>query len=298
MGKLSDMVVGKMTLSRYTSAVKFWFNWLSNSNQSFPTSYFLLDNLLCEFIDAMWEEGEGRALIANVLSGMQHFVPVLRYRIPCSWRLYRAWLKHELPARAPPFTWELVKSMSGEALRLNRGDVAIAILIAFEGILRTGELCGLTKGDIDISRCYSSAVLNLGVTKASGRIGSVESATLEDARINKLLAARLLGLSPGDRLLPKGAIEFRVIFKQLLRSLGIEQAGFKPYSLRRGGATHHFRTHNSLSRTVVKGRWTNARTARVYINEGLAVLASFSFESSERKLRESALFFEKCTQET
>ena len=35
----------------------------------------------------------------------------------------------------------------------------------------------------------------------------------------------------------------------------------------------YFGRHGSLDRLLVQGRWASSKTARIYINEGLAVLA-------------------------
>jgi integrase len=189
----------------------------------------------------------------------------------------------------------MVWALAGLSFKHKRGDIAVALLLAFEGLLRTGELTSLQKSDIDVAKTFSSAVLNLGFTKTGSRIGSQESVTIEDPDICRILAARLLNLKPGDLLLPKGSFEFRRFFKQLVEELKLQSLGFKPYSLRRGGATHHFRTCGQLSKTVVKGRWTNARTARVYINEGLAVLATFSCPESDEPITENLKHFLACT---
>ena len=42
----------------------------------------------------------------------------------------------------------------------------------------------------------------------------------------------------------------------------------------KGGAAAHFLQFGSLDKTAVRGRWQSTRTARVYINEGVAALAS------------------------
>ena len=52
--------------------------------------------------------------------------------------------------------------------------------------------------------------------------------------------------------------------------------GCRPYSLRRGGATHYFQLHGRFDSLLVLGRWQAASTARIYLNEGLAVLAELS----------------------
>ena len=52
--------------------------------------------------------------------------------------------------------------------------------------------------------------------------------------------------------------------------LGVADHGFKPYSLRRGGATAYFRASGSMELTLERGRWSSARVGRIYINDGLA----------------------------
>ena len=61
--------------------------------------------------------------------------------------------------------------------------------------------------------------------------------------------------------------------------------GFRPYSLRRGGATFFFQKHQSLDKTLVQGRWHTQKSARIYLNEGLAVLAQMRLPSTDPKLK-------------
>ena len=63
---------------------------------------------------------------------------------------------------------------------------------------------------------------------------------------------------------------------EALQSLSLEQWEFRPYSLRRGGATFWFNRHGSLDRILLQGRWMAAKTARTYLNEGLAVLTEIN----------------------
>ena len=51
---------------------------------------------------------------------------------------------------------------------------------------------------------------------------------------------------------------------------------FRWYSCRRGGATHHFRKTNNMALVCHVGRWNDARTARIYITDGLASLTDLS----------------------
>jgi len=60
----------------------------------------------------------------------------------------------------------------------------------------------------------------------------------------------------------------------MLAALEIREAGYKPYSLRRGGASFDYRQHGVVSRTTLRGRWNSAKTARIYIADAMAVLAA------------------------
>jgi len=66
------------------------------------------------------------------------------------------------------------------------------------------------------------------------------------------------------------------MFVQCLSALGLSDFNFRPCSFRRGGEIHRFSKHGSLDRVIVLGRWQAQRTARVYINEGLAVMAEMA----------------------
>ena len=63
------------------------------------------------------------------------------------------------------------------------------------------------------------------------------------------------------------------MFQTTVEALGLEQYQYRPYSLRRGGATFYFQRHGQLDRLLLQGRWQSSKTARLYINSGLAILA-------------------------
>jgi len=69
------------------------------------------------------------------------------------------------------------------------------------------------------------------------------------------------------------AANYRKVFDAACRAAGLDNS-FKPYSLRRGGATHHFKAFGDMSRTMEIGRWSEVRTARIYINTALLELTS------------------------
>ena len=63
--------------------------------------------------------------------------------------------------------------------------------------------------------------------------------------------------------------EFRRVFQEALEELRVSELRYKPYSLRRGGATEDFRLHGRLDRALLRGRWMGHTATRQYILEGM-----------------------------
>jgi hypothetical protein len=66
---------------------------------------------------------------------------------------------------------------------------------------------------------------------------------------------------------------WRTKFSEPVSDLGLGNFQFRPYSLRRGGATFWFTKHGSLDRLLIQGRGQAPKSAQIYINSGLATLA-------------------------
>ena len=85
-------------------------------------------------------------------------------------------------------------------------------------------------------------------------------------------------------LFPRKTPCFRAGFKRLLGKIGAAPQEYKPYSLRRGGATHHWHVLGNLSRTTLRGRWRHQQTCRIYIQDGVAMLEQLRLSARELKL--------------
>lgn len=288
LGTLSSLVVTARTAKRYDDAVRQLFAFMKTEKIRLPSLFTEFDDIVCQYIELCWHEGEGRSLVSNTLAGLQHFCPAIRHHLPCSWRLVSAWQRHELPARAAPFTRSILLAVAGKAMKDGDAVLSVALLVAFEGMLRTGELFNLACKDCVVTDDGKSVVLNLGMTKGGARRGAAESVVLYDPLTVDLLRARVSRAPPYEKLVNMPSAAFRQKFNSLCNSLDMGDIGYKPYSLRRGGTTHHFQTHASMSSTCVRGRWGDEKTARVYINEGLAALASTRLSPNALKLCESA----------
>lgn len=140
LGSLDTLVVSTTTQKRYDAAVKGFFKWVEFENRTLPEEISAFDLLLSDYVSHLWEEGEGRAMASDVVAGMQFFRPQLKRHLPCTWRLVGAWAKHELPMRAPPLTPDILESICGVCLQKGLPAIAVCMMVAFYGLLRTGEM--------------------------------------------------------------------------------------------------------------------------------------------------------------
>ena len=58
---------------------------------------------------------------------------------------------------------------------------------------------------------------------------------------------------------------------------------FRPYSLRRGGATALFQQTGSMEMALLKGRWSSTKVAKIYLSDGLSYLPGLTFSSEARQ---------------
>ena len=275
---LEDRAITLQTRSRYFNAVRKVMHLLESPGLD-------IDQKLYAWIQDAYEDGECVTYVGDMLSGLHHFAPWLRGELKSSWRLFRLWRRVEKPAQAPPLPEGIVVAMVGRCLELGQLDMAVAICLGFWGLLRTGELLQLTPAQVMLGG--SDGVIQLGYTKTGLRKVQDENVVLQH-RGTLLLCQTWKEIRMMERtmhlpiLLDQGP-GFRKAFKSLIDYFHLTQP-FRPYSLRRGGATADFRAHGSMERTLIKGRWGSNHAARQYIQEGLSVLTTITLSKSQIQL--------------
>ena len=296
MGTLKELTVQPSTRQRYTKAIDQFLAFLKLNNLVLPRSRDQLDPLVCEYLEHLWATGQGRSLASDCVAGLQNHDAKIRGHLPGAWRLLKAWATNEIPNRPPPLPEHVVHAMCGWAIFHQRYSFAVSLLLGFYGMLRTGELLGVRRKDFVSNDKGRKILLSLGLTKAGKRAGAAESVVLGHDRVVKPLN-RWMSLVSSPASLAKSPSQWRALFNAALQSLSIDSFGFRPYSLRRGGATWWFTKHHSLDQILLQGRWQAAKTARIYLNEGLAVLAEIRLPSTDSRVSSySKVYNSKFTQ--
>eukprot|EP00438_Fugacium_kawagutii_P036604 Skav217814 [mRNA] locus=scaffold889:91866:92831:+ [translate_table: standard] len=280
LGPLRTLTVQPRTRSRYEAARNKFYQFLQDEQLTLPRRREALDSLLAEYVEHLWTSGKGRALASDTVAGLQDLDPKLKGCLALTWRLLRTWSVNEIPNRAPPLPEPALHAMVGWSMFKGHHDFALSLLVGYYALLRTGELCDLKSSSISMSSAAKPAVISLGFTKSGKRAGAAESVTLHVQDVLKKLWAWKAQARPNQKLVPSIS-GWRKLFKQCLEALKLAQFEFRPYSLRRGGATFWFNCHNSFDKLLVMGRWQAARTARIYLNEGLAMLTEMTMPKAE-----------------
>ena len=284
MGSLRQLTVQPATRRRYDKAVDRFLDFLKKENMTLPGSKAKLDPIVCDYLEVLWSTGEGRGLACDTLAGPQDLQPGLRNNLPAAWRLLRTWQTNEIPNRAPPLPEHIVHAMCGWAVFHGWISFALSLLIGFYSMLRTGEILGLLSSHIECGASSMQALISLGFTKGGKRHGAAESVVLGFEPVVRFLKKWKTIASPSTPLTTSPP-KWRALFNSCLEELGIQEWGFRPYSLRRGGATFWFQKHQNLDRILIQGRWHTQKSARIYLNEGLSVLSQMRLPASDSRLK-------------
>jgi hypothetical protein len=284
LGSLKELTVQPATRRRYTLATQAFFTYLDKAGLVLPRQKRHLDDILADYIEYLWSTGAGRGQACDTIAGLQDLQPDLRHNLPGAWRLMKTWAINEIPARAPPIPEHVVKAMAGWAFLKGWNSFGVSLVVGFYSMLRTGEILNLRSSHLLCGPQDKQVVISLGLTKGGKRRGAAESVILgyEPA---VMLVKRWKHVSDPSSSFSKTSVQWRKLFNECLEALGLSQFQFRPCSLRRGGATYWFSKHQSLDRLLIQGRWASQKTARLYLNEGLAMLTSMNLPPNHPKVK-------------
>ncbi len=241
-----------------------------------------LDDAITEWIEACWSDGETLGLINDALCGLHHFAPWTKRQIPQSWRLFAVWRKLEGPSRAPPITATIIYALSNYALEHHDLIFAALLLIGFFGLLRTGEILLVRACDLLVDQ--RNLLISLPQAKSGTRNAAAEMVQVSDPftpevirAVKELRKDTHMSKVPLWDFTPQS---FRDRFAYHLTKFDLLEHKFRPYSLRRGGATHLFQVTGSMERALLKGRWSSPKVAKIYISDALSFLPAMEFSDN------------------
>ena len=279
LGRLDDNIVSTTTETRYKEAYDNFVRFTKAPSGALWTEAQEVDSLMCTYIEQLWEGGEPKSNANYTIAAVQFFHPQLKKRLIIS-----VWNKLEQPCRATPLDAELTLSVAGIFMLWQWPELAYLCVVGFSGFLRTGELFKLRRKDVVLATQRDKpCILFLADTKTSQRsVAQQEKVLITDQIAKECLKLLCRSRQLQDPLTSTHPAKFRSLWKEVMHFLKLDEFGYTPYSLRRGGATSAYKQGASLDELLLKGRWKHQATARIYLDQGLQELASLSLPAASR----------------
>lgn len=281
------------TLKCYENALRAFFKYLEEENISIPSKRTTLDLLLAQFLEHLYLDDRPITYAGHTMSAFRRFYPQLRYKLPLAKQFFSNWRNAHVPQQAVPLPAPLALAIAGVAVECHQLGFACLVLLGFLGFLRTSEMTSLAWKKISFDTSSGQIILALPATKTSKN--KEESIVLEDVKVCQLLK-HLSSQSHSEFLWPGSTSVFRKQLREILSFLDLPQDSFSAYSIRRGGATHAFSEGVPMDQLVIKGRWQNAKTARIYLDSGRAALVQLQFSArTSHRIQTSITFLSNLT---
>jgi len=280
---LGEWAVTPATLKRYRDQVLSFVQW-QRANGEFAVSESDMDDVLLAYIHDLYEGGRGKSVASHTLYGIYTFMPELKGCLPRSQQAVRGWNKRVVGRSYPPLTWELASALAVQLARdpLHRRH-AVGVLLSFDCLLRVGELVQLRREDIAHAHDqrlgtgggrYRGPGTILRIQQA--KTGKNQWVTVRDPQVIRMLLELRAMTKPGALLFPFSTASFRAVFKRGCADLKLSSL-YVPHSLRHGGATRYRHVLGwSMENVIERGRWASAKSARIYIQAGVALLMSMA----------------------
>ena len=262
-----------MTITRYRRQINCFFEYLSDNDLDLPVDFDDLDETVGEFINHLYQDDYPINYGNDLLSGLKRFFPKCRRHLETSSTYMRSWNKTVGRRRALPLPSELLIAMAMLALLRNKRRTALALLVGFSALLRTGEVLSLCKSTMAVHGKGTLLSISLPDSKSGHRRGELEQVLIHDPLIIRLAENVLEDMAQNDNLLDMSYREFARTITELAACFGCTDPTLTPYCLRRGGATWHFTKYQCYDTTQELGRWTSAKTAKQYINQATSEIA-------------------------
>lgn len=275
--QLRNAALAPATLKAYDTNVN---KFLTHTRLSLPTllrlSPILIDQRLSEYIDTMFARRGSFDYANQALFGLVFRCPGLRPHLGEARLRLRGWKKLKTHQSHPPITWELTVVFAVTMAKWGRHAEAVATLLAFDCLLRVGELTRLQYHDVVMPNDprMGSAHTGMVVRLARAKTGLNQSVSLVNVQVQSVLYSYLHDhpFLSRDRIFPFSPSSFRTLIREVADSLGLRDIAYVPHSFRHGGATFLFQRGASIEDIMFRGRWVALESARRYIQTARGLL--------------------------
>ena len=230
--------------------------------------------LLAAYGEHLFHTGAPLAHFRHLLAWAQRNYQDFRLHSRDCWNLVTRWEQVEPLVHREPLPHKLCQAMVSLALCWGWPRFGLVLFLAFEGILRIGEVLRALRADLvlpaDIGSEVSDRVfLRIRLPKTRRRGGARQQhATVQHSGLVRACERVFGSLPPDAPLYPLSAQSFRRRWDDLLQALHVSSdIGLTPASVRGGAAVHAYRQCTPVHDLLWRMRLQHIQTLQHYLQE-------------------------------
>ena len=259
------------TIHKYKCGNVHFFNWIKVSELSFPSSFEDLDLIAGEFVNHFFQDDLPLGWGNDFVCGLKRFYPRCRFSLQITSSYLRNWSKSVKRTQALPLTSDILVSLVTCALLRGETPLAFVLLLGFVGLRVLAKL-NLQRHHLQFFRRGIQLHISLPDSKGAKRSGLPESVVIRHQLTVKFFAKAFSNRAPQDLIYPCTHASLGRDLTRIALVIGLRHPNLTPYSLIRRGATWLFKSTSNYDFVQDHGRWSQSKTCRIYINQGMAEL--------------------------
>ena len=264
------------TITSYHQCYTRFLCWCRDHHEDPPTLE-LLDEAFVDWLHDLYEEygstGAGKTVGIKARQGLVLALPEAKGHLPRTTLALKGWMKESPTVSYPPLTWPLACLIACRLVRDGHMRAGVGVLLAFDCLLRVGELTSLKASDIADAKDarLGNLPVKMHLSLRHTKTGRNQFVQVMNDDVEVLVRMLLEKTKPDDKVFPYTTDQFRDLFKKACAALQLSPR-YVPHSLRHGGATALHLSKWRLEDIMLRGRWKSSTSARTYIQSGTALL--------------------------
>lgn len=276
--KLARLVLAPATLKEYDRDLEKFLKWLERKGLDEFDRLDKLDELVTQYCIYTYEKHKrtNRQRCINVKNALEFYFPELAGTFTLTNKSIKGWARQKPVTQHTPASYKVMLGIAHGFLSTGKVEMMVATLLTFDCYLRASDIQNAKKVDLTIFPTLQEGfcgVLRLPKTKR----GINQSVKIRGLMLQVWLR-RLLDEKPNSPRLFHFSLQYwRKCMARVRRELGLRDLIITPHSLRYGGATHDALQNQAPIQDIQqRGRWSNLKSLRRYIQEGEVALLDTS----------------------
>ena len=282
---LRDAALAPTTLRQYNNNLRKLLTYTRLSlKQLLSLRPSKIDRLLAEWIEHLYRCHGSFDYASQALNGLVFHSPILRLKLHHSRTVLRGWSRIRDTRSHPPITWEVTIMFAVTMASWGYHAESVGVLLAFDCLLRVGELTRLVVSDIirkndpRVGSAHPTMAVRLRHTKT----GKNQWVSLNNPIVASVLDnfLRTQSLQSEDQVFSFSPGQFNRLLHSVASALHVDHIPYVAHSFRHGGATCAYLSGSTIEQIVHRGRWRRLESARRYIQAGPALMASWTIPAA------------------